>query len=790
MTPPTQQKQRKWKKKKGGGGGNNNNRNNNNLSSSNSPNTSSTNDVYVQTKNGTSKFIGGAAMARRKAVAALRNPPQPLPRPKGNRILRPGERAEQQQRERVGLPSGLSPFERFCAGLLRSEMIDYLGGSNLKNQDNSKSNNAKQTHVAVWKVACKRLDLSVPTQPLPASYQNSRLHFTHRAALVVEEARHGIADGVRKLHRRLTIENSNNKTNQKQQATNSRRQTNNRKNWSGGRNNNNNNSNYSMLLTVSISEYREKSGHTRMCVSKDQGGPFTREEISDYLRHGTVFACLNKSLASRVSNMVFGCILPGDRDEMIQSNSFSVIVFRKLSVVPNTQWELFPIASLLSEQRKFEACTSTAMTKIPFLIPLLGGKERTHTRFMEDDDGNSMSTTKNELSKNTDDDDSDDDVQVVGSNFVSSHFRLKPLNPSQEHAAQIFLNSESNTITLVQGPPGTGKTTLLVSVMTRYITESIECNLGRTLLVCAPTNKAVSVLCTRFLDAITNADYCPCNVVLVGDEDKLLDDDYNRMTAARQATQRSSLRSIFLYTWIGTVLDDYMHLRNRLSGSKGGRNSNKEDFLYMFNLSRRVQTRVQRCLGNSQDLLSSTLLETMEEITNKLTKQSPNDATILELLGQIDQVMVIVRNWRSDHILRCLLGSAHIVFCTLASAGTGIVKKSLDQVDDLVVDEAAASTEPEMYIPMIFRPKRLLAVGDPKQLPATVMSPMAEGLGMSRSLHERLMYDCGHSHIMVRNIYPLSPCWTRYFGGYFVVLFSHPYVVCYVVDYSLIYSTG
>jgi senataxin len=75
--------------------------------------------------------------------------------------------------------------------------------------------------------------------------------------------------------------------------------------------------------------------------------------------------------------------------------------------------------------------------------------------------------------------------------------------------------------------------------------------------------------------------------------------------------------------------------------------------------------------------------------------------------------------------------------------------KNTTGIDDLIVDEAAAATEPELYIPFHLQPKRLLAVGDTLQLPATVMSRRAMDLGLAKSLHERLMYDCKYDHIML-----------------------------------------
>jgi superfamily I DNA and/or RNA helicase len=95
-----------------------------------------------------------------------------------------------------------------------------------------------------------------------------------------------------------------------------------------------------------------------------------------------------------------------------------------------------------------------------------------------------------------------------------------------------------------------------------------------------------------------------------------------------------------------------------------------------------------------------------------------------------------------------LLSSAHVIFSTLASAGNYFLKNA-PPIDDLIIDEAAAATEPELYIPFHLQPTRLLAVGDPLQLPATVLSRRAIELGLSKSLHERLMYDCKYDHVML-----------------------------------------
>ena len=83
--------------------------------------------------------------------------------------------------------------------------------------------------------------------------------------------------------------------------------------------------------------------------------------------------------------------------------------------------------------------------------------------------------------------------------------------------------------------------------------------------------------------------------------------------------------------------------------------------------------------------------------------------------------------------------------------------KSSPRIDDLIIDEAAAATEPELYIPFHLQPNRLLVVGDPKQLPATVTSRRATEFGLAKSLHERLMYDLKCAHVMLNVQYRMRP---------------------------------
>ncbi len=86
-----------------------------------------------------------------------------------------------------------------------------------------------------------------------------------------------------------------------------------------------------------------------------------------------------------------------------------------------------------------------------------------------------------------------------------------------------------------------------------------------------------------------------------------------------------------------------------------------------------------------------------------------------------------------------------------------------DSLSDLFIDEAAACCEAETAIPFHLRPDRLLMVGDPMQLPATLISTRAVKFGYDRSLLERLMSsEKNQNHVMLDVQYRMRPAISSY----------------------------
>ncbi|XAR48576.1 hypothetical protein NMG60_11031445 [Bertholletia excelsa] len=80
---------------------------------------------------------------------------------------------------------------------------------------------------------------------------------------------------------------------------------------------------------------------------------------------------------------------------------------------------------------------------------------------------------------------------------------------------------------------------------------------------------------------------------------------------------------------------------------------------------------------------------------------------------------------------------AEIVFTTVSSSGRKLFSRLTHDFDMVVIDEAAQASEMAILPPLSLGATRCVLVGDPQQLPATVISKAAGTLLYSRSLFER-----------------------------------------------------
>jgi senataxin len=262
-------------------------------------------------------------------------------------------------------------------------------------------------------------------------------------------------------------------------------------------------------------------------------------------------------------------------------------------------------------------------------------------------------------------------------------------------------------------------------------------------MVCAPTNKAISVLASRFERVNTGVDRPFVSMLVMGSMDKLLDGGEHSKT--------DPLRKYALFTWQKEMTSDCFQLQEAFQSAVL---ENSPDRSRVLQMGKFLRDRLITSLSHLPEWLTVMLDELVQHLQSfQQDAAAVSVSTIVKLtegmantIGGLDKVTV-----RGE-----LLANVQIIFCTLCTAGSGNFYP-ITAIDDLIVDEAAAATEPELSMPFRMLPKRLLIVGDPKQLPSTVVSDHAKRLGLDVSLHERLMYKCKHNYIQLNCQYRMHP---------------------------------
>ncbi|MQL89807.1 hypothetical protein Taro_022394, partial [Colocasia esculenta] len=106
-----------------------------------------------------------------------------------------------------------------------------------------------------------------------------------------------------------------------------------------------------------------------------------------------------------------------------------------------------------------------------------------------------------------------------------------------------------------------------------------------------------------------------------------------------------------------------------------------------------------------------------------------------------------------DQIRASILDEAAIVFSTLSFSGSALFARMHRVFDVVIIDEAAQAVEPATLVPMAHGCKQ---VGDPVQLPATVISSTADKLGYGTSLFKRF-HRAGYPVQMLKTQYRMHP---------------------------------
>jgi senataxin len=332
--------------------------------------------------------------------------------------------------------------------------------------------------------------------------------------------------------------------------------------------------------------------------------------------------------------------------------------------------------------------------------------------------------------------------------------------------------------TLVQGPPGTGKTHTVWGMLNvihlvqyqRYyaallkklapdalksedanentsshegglddVLQNMDRNLARILpklcpkprmLVCAPSNAATDELLTRVLDrGFIDGEmrvYRP-NVARVGV------DTQAKASQAVSVERRSD-------NLLGMSRDDVLGWLQQLRA--------REVFL-MHQIASLQQelaaaaaaARTQGSVGVDPEVLSARDQTRDTKLQQVAAVVEERDKVMVEM----SRLYIVESRFRTGFSLEdartkleaSFANEAEIVFTTISSSGRRLFNHLSRGFDMVVIDEAAQASEVAILPPLSLGATRCVLIGDPRQLPATVISRAAHTLQYSRSLFER-----------------------------------------------------
>ncbi|BDA50111.1 probable helicase SEN1 at C-terminar half [Coccomyxa sp. Obi] len=358
-------------------------------------------------------------------------------------------------------------------------------------------------------------------------------------------------------------------------------------------------------------------------------------------------------------------------------------------------------------------------------------------------------------------------------------------NPSQQAVIAAALDKRQGFVSLVQGPPGTGKTSTIVAMVSSFLSrskavpsEEPNTNTGTApsccrVLVCAQSNAAVDELALRLSKGILDGSGKPrCNAsvvrlgVLGATSSAVQALHIDTLSGTRAEGEQSAIsaadkftaakeRRIALRKQLAQVRTDIDQAGGKVPGSNwdpGGGDTEP---------SSREGTPEGQAADQSK---AKAKLDALHTRRRQLTAELRAATGEVQAGGQ--QVQQASREVRA-----AVIKEAEVIVCTLSTAGgelLTILAAGSHFFNEVIIDEAAQAVEPAALIPLqMLKPNgRVVLVGDPKQLPATVVSRAAERAGLSRSLFERLQ-QAGVAVCLLAEQYRMHPAISAWPSAYF-----------------------
>ncbi|XP_016325677.1 probable helicase senataxin isoform X1 [Sinocyclocheilus anshuiensis] len=295
--------------------------------------------------------------------------------------------------------------------------------------------------------------------------------------------------------------------------------------------------------------------------------------------------------------------------------------------------------------------------------------------------------------------------------------------------AMIQRTQKTPKFLLIHGPPGTGKSKTIGGLLYKLLSSgtnsaasagNFHSKSRRTrVLLCAPSNAAIDSLMKKVI--LIFKEKCRNITAPQGNCG-----DVNLVRLGSERTISKSLKPFSL---------DH---QTKARAQRAQQTVEADIHRQKEQLDQNIDNLSQRCAKTKKD--SSEFKMLMEQKLQLLKEREGLSRQIKECRSRRQESQALV------------LQNAHVICCTLSTSGSTVLENAFRRLGHepfscVIIDEASQAKETETLIPMLYRSPAVILVGDPNQLPPTVVSQKAKEFGYDQSLMARLC----------KSLYPSNP---------------------------------
>ncbi|KAI3642410.1 hypothetical protein MP228_011965 [Amoeboaphelidium protococcarum] len=321
------------------------------------------------------------------------------------------------------------------------------------------------------------------------------------------------------------------------------------------------------------------------------------------------------------------------------------------------------------------------------------------------------------------------------------------LNPSQAEAVVSSLTMAQG-FKLIQGPAGNGKSLTIIAFLSEFFTQQsrLAYEDGRRVLLCAPSNAAVDELVRRLRNGVKCSDdrRIKLNVVRLGTmegvHESVKDVTLESLVEIKIAEEEDQDESAAQDT-SADAKQQLSNLRSTLKQVK-----DELDGLYLQQYQAKSAKEADD-IGSKISERYDRKQKVIEQIT-QLKSRRDNDRKLMESLQL---------KYRKQ-----IMNQAQVICTTLGFSGHDSFNLIDGGFNYLIVDEACQAIELSTLIPLKYQVNKCILVGDPKQLPPTIISEDAKKYGYDQSLFSRMQIACPQSVHLLNVQYRMHPAISKF----------------------------